>query len=156
MILQCYKSVCFDLVKAAKKMHKKQRLNVLYIISDICRKSKARLGSKDKYGEPLSIPWCIVRCRGHQKRAGQDYSSGHAGPRFLNILPSVIQKLEAVPLHHVVSPEVSGPPDNWPCVALACGILCLLITHRLIWHTYNAGPGREGAAYLGTRDTLFT
>jgi len=48
--LQCYKSVCFDLEKASKKVHKKQRLNVLYIISDICRRSKARLGSKDRYG----------------------------------------------------------------------------------------------------------
>ena len=47
---QCYKSVCFDLEKAAKRVHKKQRLNVLYIISDICRKSKSRLASKDKYG----------------------------------------------------------------------------------------------------------
>ena len=50
---QCYKSVCFDLEKAAKRVHKKQRLNVLYIVSDICRKSKSRLGSKDKYGMPI-------------------------------------------------------------------------------------------------------
>ena len=51
LYLQCYKSVCFELEKASKKVHKKQRLNVLYIISDICRKSQARLGSKDKYGK---------------------------------------------------------------------------------------------------------
>lgn len=51
--LQCYKSVCYDLEKATKRVHKKQRLNVLYIISDICRKSKSRLGSKDKYGMPI-------------------------------------------------------------------------------------------------------
>ena len=48
--MQCYKSVCYDIEKASKKVHKKQRLNVLYIISDICRRSQARLGVKDKYG----------------------------------------------------------------------------------------------------------
>ncbi|CAL5219742.1 g1640 [Coccomyxa viridis] len=72
----CYKSVCFDLEKAAKRVHKKQRLNVLYIISDICRKSKSRLASKDKYGA-----------------------------RFQKLLPVVLQRLDAAPVHHVVQAE---------------------------------------------------
>ena len=54
--MQCYKSVCYDIEKASKKVHKKQRLNVLYIISDICRRSQARLGTKDKYGMPTDPP----------------------------------------------------------------------------------------------------
>ena len=34
---------------------------------------------------------------------------GCAGARFLNILPSVIQRLEAAPVHHVVSTFMPGP-----------------------------------------------
>ena len=59
--MQCYKSVCYDIEKASKKVHKKQRLNVLYIISDICRRSQARLGVKDKYGMPTDPPLLHTR-----------------------------------------------------------------------------------------------
>ena len=47
--MQCYKSVCYDIEKASKKVHKKQRLNVLYIISDICKPGPP-WSVKDKYG----------------------------------------------------------------------------------------------------------
>lgn len=58
---QCYKHVCVLVEKQMAKAAVKHRKNVVYVMSSICRQSKARLGSKDKYGE-LKIHTCGLSC----------------------------------------------------------------------------------------------
>lgn len=54
MILQGYKHVVGLLKRAMVKCGRKERINVFYIISSICRASRTQLGSKDKYGEQIT------------------------------------------------------------------------------------------------------
>jgi len=51
LLSQCYKHVCALLEKHILKAGKKNKVNVFYMISSICRQSKSLLREKDKYGE---------------------------------------------------------------------------------------------------------
>lgn len=51
---QCYKSVVALVEKALGRAAPAQRLNVLYALSAVCRRSKAQRGVRDKYGERCS------------------------------------------------------------------------------------------------------
>ena len=53
---QCYKSVVALVEKALGRAAPAQRLNVLYALSAICRRSKAQRGVRDKYGEQRPCP----------------------------------------------------------------------------------------------------
>ena len=52
---QCYKSVVALVEKALGRAAPAQRLNVLYALSAICRRSKAQRGVRDKYGEQCPV-----------------------------------------------------------------------------------------------------
>lgn len=53
--MQCYKSVVALVEKALGRAAPVQRLNVLYALSAICRRSKALRGVRDKYGADLAL-----------------------------------------------------------------------------------------------------
>jgi len=59
--MQAYKDVSMLLEKQMKRKggQSKARLNVLYVLSSICRESKKKHGAKDKYGESplLFLAW---------------------------------------------------------------------------------------------------
>jgi hypothetical protein len=50
----CYKIVVKLLEKAAKREGEKTHLNLFFILSEILRLSRTRLGSGDKYGESIT------------------------------------------------------------------------------------------------------
>jgi hypothetical protein len=54
---QAYKLVAALVEKAVGRAAPEQRLNVLYSLSAICRRSKALRGARDKYGASCARPW---------------------------------------------------------------------------------------------------
>jgi hypothetical protein len=53
--LQCYKHVSALLLKAGNKSGPTERVNVVFCISAILRKSKVKFGDKDMYGTAVKV-----------------------------------------------------------------------------------------------------
>ncbi|KAK9816515.1 hypothetical protein WJX72_001388 [[Myrmecia] bisecta] len=119
---QCYKHVCALIERQMKRSKAKLRLNLLYVLSAICRQSRSQLKSKDKYVpriEPQLVTIATLLAEGplEQKESVSKVLRTWKKEEVFSV--SVLREVEAVlggqteaMSSHIASPSLALPAGS--------------------------------------------